>query len=108
MCTYSMVVDDWWEKWHKQHPYPPPYQPMQPIQPPQTFTFGSWVSQADFDKLKAEVEEMKKQLAAALAQDKKDGLEGCERNKADKHDLLRKIAELVGVDLKDVLPKPPA
>jgi hypothetical protein len=54
----------------------------------------------EFEALKREVEEMKKKLKAAKKQDEEEGNPDCEME--EKVEFLRKIAELVGVDLEDV------
>lgn len=54
-----------------------------------------------FDALKQEVEALKKLLQAGKEYDETTGQAECET--ADKVAVLRKIAELVGVDLEDVL-----
>jgi hypothetical protein len=61
------------------------------------------ISRAEFDKLKADVEEMKALLQRAKMYDAKNGEPDCEM--ADKVDLLRKVADLVGVSLDDVFPE---
>jgi hypothetical protein len=55
----------------------------------------------EFEALKKEVKELKKLLIAAKKFDKKTGQPDCDM--ADKAALIKKIAELVGVDLSDVL-----
>lgn len=57
-------------------------------------------SKAEFNALKAEVEQMKKDLEAAKKQDIADGNPDCEME--DKVKLLKDIAKLVGVDLGSV------
>lgn len=76
-----------------QFPYVPNPAPHIVVQP--------GVSQADFDALKKEVEELKKLLQAAKAYDKATGQPDCEM--AEKVKLLKAVAKLVGVDLGDVL-----
>jgi hypothetical protein len=61
----------------------------------------SEVTKAEFDKLKQEVEELKQRLAEAKAQDEREGNPDCETE--EKFTLIRKIAEIVGVDLEDVI-----
>lgn len=59
------------------------------------------VPRAEFDKLKAEVEELKKLLQAARKFDDATGQHECEQ--AEKVAFLKKIAEFVGVNFDDVL-----
>jgi F0F1-type ATP synthase delta subunit len=57
-------------------------------------------SQEEFDKLKREVEKMKELLKKAKEIDEATEQPNCE--KENKVAMLKKLAELVGVDLKDV------
>lgn len=105
MCVVSMVGDDWTRRLPGQHPWIDdirewPY-PSQPSPIPNT-NYPE-VSREEFDKLKKDVEEMKKQLEKAKAQDIADGAPDCEME--EKVALLKKIAELVGVDLSTVWPQ---
>lgn len=59
------------------------------------------VPRAEFEKLRLEVEELKKLLAAAQQFDVKTGQHECEQ--AEKIAFLKKLAEFVGVDLTEVL-----
>lgn len=88
MCTVSMIGDHYSDKWNQ-----PKYQPI--------FTNISNISKEEFDALKKEVEEMKELLKKAKIYDEKNNEPNCEME--DKIALLKKIAELVGVDLKDIL-----
>ena len=63
----------------------------------------SQVSKKDFDALKKDVEEMKKLLERALDYDKRNNEPNCEME--EKVALLKKVAELVGVNLEDIFPK---
>jgi hypothetical protein len=65
---------------------------------------GVFVSRHEFDKLKAEVEDMKALLARAKAYDERNNEPDCEMD--EKMDLLRKVAKLVGISLDDVIGKP--
>lgn len=57
-------------------------------------------SQDEFDALKKEVEELKKLLLAAKRIDELTGQPDCEIE--DKYAKLKKIAEIVGIDMDDV------
>jgi cell division FtsZ-interacting protein ZapD len=59
------------------------------------------VSQEEFNKLKAELEELKKLLIAAKIFDEKTGQPHCEAE--DKVALLKRVADALGVDIKDAL-----
>lgn len=84
--------DDFPKKWSQITPDDSAQPPNWPIQ------LG--VSQADFDALKKEVEELKKLLQAAAAFDKATGQPHCEMD--EKVALIKAIAKMVGVDLGDV------
>lgn len=59
------------------------------------------ISRTEFDRLAKEVAEMKKQLAEAVAHDKATNQPDCADG--DKMEMVRRIAEIVGVSLNDVL-----
>jgi len=85
MCMMSMVVDFYSEKFHDGG--------VVQTAPP--------VTREEFEQLKREVLDMKELLKRAKEYDDRTGQPDCE--KADKVDLLRQIAKLVGVDLTDAL-----
>jgi len=88
-----------WEKWKRDiSPYTNPLNPI-----PQQFPFEEkpTVSRWEYEQLKREVEEMKQLLIKALDYDKKNNEPHCEVE--DKLVTLRKIAELVGINLDDIL-----
>lgn len=62
------------------------------------------VSQAEFDALKREVEELKKLLKAAKSFDDATGQPHCEMDAKVK--MIKDIAKIVGVDLGDVFESP--
>jgi hypothetical protein len=72
----------------------------EPVRP---FNFNIGVSQVEFDKLKAEVEELKKLLLAAKKFDEATDQVDCEMD--EKIALITKIAKAVGVDMADVFAK---
>lgn len=88
------------QKWPKVWPH------ITPDNPPPTphVLIQQGVSQADFDALKREVQELKKLLQAAKKFDELTGQPHCEIDA--KVDLIKKIAKLVGVDLGDVFEQP--
>ena len=91
MCVVSMIGDHY-DKWRG------PYQP-KIIDTGTTYTFTG-VSQAEFEALKKEVEEMKELLKKAKIYDEKNNEPDCEME--SKIAFLKKIAEAVGVDLEEV------
>lgn len=95
MCTVSMIGDHYGEKFR-------PMWPQQPLQPStiQTITLPPAISREEFDALKRDVEEMKALLKRAKAYDEANGEPDCEMD--EKVALLKRVAELVGVDLSEV------
>lgn len=97
MCMVSNVGDGWADKFPDKWPgmNPPPHSA--------PFILPAGVSQADFDALKKEVEELKKLLVAAKKFDEATGQPDCAMD--EKVKLIKAIAKLVGVDLGDVFGK---
>lgn len=102
MCAVSMIGDDWSRRFPND--YPGSY----------TWILGPSVSQKEFDefkkqhaqeldKLRAEITALKDLLKAAKIYDEQTGQPNCELD--EKIALLKKIAELVGVNLEDVFGK---
>lgn len=87
MCAVSFVGDFYSDKWRQ-----PNYGPI--------YVTGNEVTRFEFDALKKEVLEMKELLMRAKKYDEETGQPDCEME--DKVALLKKVAELVGVDLKEV------
>lgn len=81
MCFVSVIGDAYQERWA----------------PAPGFQIVSPVTREEFVALKREVESMRDQLRAAKLIDFLTGQPDCET--ADKMAVLRKVAELVGVDL---------
>lgn len=96
MCVVSMVGDRYTERW------PWATTPIYPAPNTGAGTTTNYpaVSKAEFDALKRDVEEMKELLKAAKAIDVALGEPDCEQD--EKLAVLRRVAELVGVDLEDV------
>lgn len=93
MCTVSNIVDYGRTTIPQRYPWIGD-QTFAPIPPPSP-------TQAEFDALKREVESLKELLRAAKKYDDDTGQADCESD--EKIAALRKIAELVGVSLDDVL-----
>lgn len=88
MCSVSMIGDHYNDKWKDAW-----------IPPPAGFQI-SGITRKEFDDLKRDVEEMKALLIRAKKYDEDNGEPDCEMD--DKVALLKKVAELVGVDLSEV------
>lgn len=93
MCVVSMVGDVYTERW--KNLYPP--EKLNPI----NNNYFPTVSREEFDHLKREVEMLKELLKKAKEYDEKTNQPDCEQE--EKIALIKKVAEMVGVDLKDVL-----
>lgn len=95
MCTMSVVIDDFSGRL--------PNWATQPGQlyPPNGLPLTGWPSRAEFDALKAEVTALRDLIKAAKTFDEQTGQPDCET--AEKVDLLKRIAKLVGVDLSDLI-----
>ena len=103
MCTVSMVGDDFSKQWpsNPNNPFKDtswPFDNPQPLKPNVVVIGG--VSQEQFDALKKEVEALKELLKAAKIYDEATGQKDCEMD--DKVALIKRLAEIVGVDLGDI------
>lgn len=105
MCVVSMIGDHYNDKWKdfdfdKITPYT-----TQPDLP--DYTTGPYieptVSKKDFDALKKEVQEMKQLLIKAKSYDERNNEPNCEME--EKVALLKRVAEMVGVDLDEIFKK---
>ena len=97
MCVVSIVIDHYRDKWT------PTFTPQEPQQQPWYWatTFpNAAVSRAEFDALKRDVEELKLLVKRAKEYDERNGEPDCEMD--EKVELVRKVAELVGVDIEDL------
>lgn len=100
MCVVSMVGDqfnDHWKDWNKRIPEFIPHGPKITGEP---VALSGYVTKAEFDKLRAEVELMRDLLIRALEYDRKNNEPNCQND--EKIAKLKKIAELVGIDLDEV------
>lgn len=100
MCVVSNIGDYFKDNIPKRHPWVTPYTNPQWI-PSQTIPVSPGPTKEEFEALKKEVEALKELLKAAQIFDEKTDQPHCEHE--DKIALIKKIAELVGVDLEDVL-----
>lgn len=97
MCSVSMVGDSWRNNLPQQFPWVNP-----PISHPNSGFIPSPPSRAEFEALRAEIEQMKKELQVARRKDIAAGDPDCEME--EKVAFIKKIADLVGVDLEDIFP----
>jgi 3-mercaptopyruvate sulfurtransferase SseA len=97
MCTISMVGDNHGGGyWPNKFPEIFPKGGQIPVAiPPE-------VTKKEFQALKKEVEALKKLLKAAKIYDEETGQKDCEQG--DKVAILKAVAKLAGVDLKDIFP----
>lgn len=99
MCTVSMVGDHYRDMWRKE-PWWPNQMPNDRIPYEKIAPTIQLVSLEEFNQLKRQVEEMKALLERALKYDEDNNEPHCETD--EKMILLQKIAEAVGIDLKDL------
>lgn len=102
MCTVSNIGTGWGEKFPERYPWAEPY--VYPTAPAPIPVVIQGVSKEEFDRLKREVIELRRLLAAAKAFDAATGQPDCELD--EKVALIKRVAEFVGVDLGDVLAEP--
>ena len=98
MCTVSNIGSGWGGTFPGRYPWIQPY--VQPVAPPIPVVIPG-VSLDEFNRLKKEVEQLRRLLAAAKAFDAATGQPDCEMD--EKVALIKRVAEYVGVDLGDVL-----
>ena len=109
MCVVSMIGDHYADKWRDrilpyQRPIDWPYWPVdegpasspgaKPVEHP---------TREEFDALRKEVEDMKALLKSAVEYDERNNEPHCEVE--EKMELLRRVAEMVGISLDDVIGK---
>lgn len=96
MCVTSYVGDYYRDNLPEKHPW---VLPVDGTLIPGTLPARS-PTQAEFDALKKEVEELKKLLLAAKRYDEETGERDCEMDA--KIALIKEVAKLVGVDMDKV------
>lgn len=104
MCIVSNIGDGWSRDFGDRYPWvklddTAPYK-VNPLADSWKYFITPEVSIEDFEKLKNEVEELKKLLIAAKIFDEKTGQKDCENDK--KVEMIKKIAEMVGVNVDEV------
>ena len=89
MCTVSMVAGGWRDQFPQRWPAVLPAEPA--------------IRREEFEALRREVQSLKTLLQAAKRFDTETGQPDCEQD--EKVAFIRKIAEMVGVDMADVFPE---
>lgn len=108
MCTVSMIGDYYNDKWKPSEPWGPTTIPLTPGDfPPRPerkivgdLFSGLPVSRKEFEQLKKQVEEMHELLKRAHEYDLRTNQHECHMD--EKVELLKKIAKVFGIDLKDI------
>lgn len=101
MSRFEDSGDFYGDRWRKQWPQ---VVPNVPVPTPGTIVLPPEISREEFDALKKDVEDCKELLKRAKQYDRDHGEPDCEID--EKVALLRKVAELVGVD-RDLLAEIP-
>lgn len=99
MCAVSMIGDHYRDKWQDNGWYTRVSVPA--VQMPQVVLHAPQIQREEFESLKREVLEMKELLKRAKKYDEDNNEPDCEID--EKMDLLRRVANLVGVELNDVI-----
>lgn len=95
MCAVSNIGDTWGRDFETRYPeWTKPYR--------DTVTFPPY-EHSDIEKLRREVEELKKLLRAAAEFDRATGQPDCQMD--DKVALIRAVAAALGVDMSGVFPE---
>ncbi len=97
MCVASMIADHYRDKWWPAQPY---------VQPSIQWNWYNGPSREEFDKLRSDVDEMIALLKRAKLYDIAAKQPDCEMD--EKMALLRRVAELVGVDLDKAIAVQPS
>ena len=103
MCVVSMVGDTFNDRWKDQFPQFIPGDINPHPDTRRAFTYEPSITRAEFEALRREVELMKALLTRAKLYDEKNNEPDCEVE--EKVALLKRVAEMVGVSLDDVLGK---
>jgi hypothetical protein len=101
MCAVSMVGDHYRDWIPKRYPDVFPIWPQSSEQWP--VALPPEISRKEFDDLKKTVEEMRDFLKRAKEYDERNNEPECEVE--EKMELLRRVADLVGINLDDIIGK---
>ena len=96
MCVVSNIGDRYRDMFPERHPWALPY-----VNPEPWWVPTKGPTEEEFNALKKEVEELRKLLKAAKKFDEATGQPHCEQE--EKIAFIKRLADYVGVDLKDVL-----
>lgn len=105
-----MIGDHYSDKWRLrlsppwENPYPSTTNPYPSTTIPALPELPGFIAREEFDELKRDVAEMKALLKRAKQYDEEHNEPNCEME--EKIEILRRMAELCGVDLEDVLGTP--
>lgn len=98
MCTVSAVGDNYRRYWHDAHPG---WNPMKPIIPGNgVLPDVQYVTAAEFNALRAELEELKTLLKAAKKFDEATGQPDCEHD--DKVAMIKALAKSLCINMDEV------
>lgn len=100
MCTVSYIGDTWKRDRLPEYPWTEPYISPYPYDRTKQIIITPGVSQEEFEKLKKEVEALKEMLKAAKIYDAATNQPDCEID--EKVEIIKKVAQLVGVDLEEI------
>lgn len=95
MCVVSMIGDHYNDKWKDWKQVEPSTTAVNPL------FFPTYATKEDIESLRKEVLEMKELLKKAIQYDIINNQKNCQNT--DKLAFLKKVADLVGVDLNDIL-----
>lgn len=98
MCVVSYVGDYWKDDFEDKWPHI--YEKIITETSPNTIDMNQFATKEDIAAIRREIEELKKLLKAAIKYDEATDQPHCEME--DKIDLIKKVAEMVGVDLSDL------
>jgi hypothetical protein len=105
MCVVSMVMDHYTDKW-RPNPWfnPEPLKPL-PLPFPQTPPIypqpADVITRDEINDLRRDIAELKALVKRAKKYDADKGEPNCEL--AEKVEIVRKVAKLVGIEISDVL-----
>lgn len=102
MCIVSNIGRDWTQDFPNRFPWATPgiYPPYSSGGAPEP-DLSKYATKEEIEALRKEMKELKKLLKAAKRYDEKTGQPDCEVE--EKVELIKKIADLVGVDMSKVL-----